>query len=87
MTRMPQIFISLVFAALFDTFAAAETTTPKSGDALGLPAGAGPHLRLPEVHPRAGGQRDRRLLLLALRRRGVDRSVRDHLPHPMIPGL
>ncbi len=43
----------------------------------------GPHLHRAQVHPRAGGQRHRRVLLLALRRRGVDRPVRDHLPHPV----
>ena len=43
----------------------------------------GPHLHGPPVHPRAGGQRDRRVLLLALRRRGVDRPVRHDLPHPV----
>ena len=40
----------------------------------------GPHLPGPQVHPRAGRQRDRRVLLLALRRRGLDRPVRDDLP-------
>ena len=35
------------------------------------------------LHPRAAGQRDRRVLLLALRRRRVDRPVHHHLPHPL----
>ncbi len=39
------------------------------------------HLPGPQVHPRAGRQRDRRVLLLALRRRRVDRAVRHDLPH------
>ena len=33
-----------------------------------------------ESHPRAAGQRHRRLVLLALRRRRVDRPVHHHLP-------
>ena len=37
----------------------------------------------PDLHPRAGRQRGRRVLLLALRRRGVDCAVRRHL-HPAI---
>ncbi len=41
----------------------------------------GPHLRRPQVHPRAGRDRHRRVLLLALRRRGLDRPVRHRLPH------
>ena len=41
---------------------------------------ARPHLHGPQVHPRAGRDRDRRVVLLALRRRGLDRPVRDHLP-------
>ena len=40
----------------------------------------GPHLRGQAVHPRAGDHRHRRVLLLALRRRRLDRPVRDHLP-------
>ncbi len=32
------------------------------------------------VHPRPGDQRDRGVLLLALRRRRLDRPLRDHLP-------
>ena len=35
------------------------------------------------LHPRAAGQRDRRLLLLALRGRRVDRPVHHDLPHPL----
>ncbi|CAA9372495.1 MAG: Cytochrome c oxidase polypeptide III, partial [uncultured Nocardioides sp.] len=48
-----------------------------------LPLRPRPHLRRPQVHPRAGGQRHRGVLLLALRRRGVDRAVRHDLPHPV----
>ena len=40
----------------------------------------GPHLHGEALHPRPRDQRHRRVLLLALRRRGVDRPVRDHLP-------
>ena len=36
-----------------------------------------------ESHPRAAGQRHRRLVLLALRRRRVDRPVHHHLPDPL----
>ena len=35
------------------------------------------------LHPRAADQRHRRVLLLALRRRGLDRPVHHHLPHPL----
>ena len=49
---------------------------------LRLPAH--PHQAL-QVHARAGHRRDRRVVLLALRRRGVDRAVRRHLLHPMTP--
>ncbi len=45
----------------------------------------GPDLRRPQVHPRASGQRHRRVLLLALRRRRLDRPVRHHLSHPSSP--
>jgi cytochrome c oxidase subunit 3 len=41
-----------------------------------------PHEAL-QVHPAAGHRRDRRVVLLALRRRGVGRSVRRHLLHPL----
>ena len=44
---------------------------------------ARPHLHGQAVHPRAGGQRHRRVLLLALRRRRLDRPVRDDLPDPV----
>ncbi len=47
---------------------------------------ARPHLHGQAVHARAGGQRDRGVVLLALRRRGLDRPVRDHLPHPVTSG-
>ena len=36
-----------------------------------------------QVHARAGHRRDRRVVLLALRRRGVGRAVRRHLLHPL----
>ena len=39
-----------------------------------LPVRARPHVRRAALHPRAGDQRDRRVLLLALRRRRVDRA-------------
>ena len=35
------------------------------------------------VHPGAGHRGDRRVVLLALRRRGLDRPVRRHLLHPL----
>ena len=45
----------------------------------------GPHLRVPPLHPPPGHHRDRRLVLLALRRRRVDRPVHDDLPHQVTP--
>ena len=40
----------------------------------------GPHLRGQAIHPRTADQRDRRVVLLALRRRRLDRAVHHHLP-------
>ena len=59
----------------------------------GLHVIGGPHrVHLPadphqaqQVHPRPGHRRDRRVVLLALRRRRVDRVVLRHLLHPMKP--
>src|SRR3984885_8151126 len=48
-----------------------------------VPVRAGPHLRGQDLHPRAAGQRDRCLLLLALRGCRVDRPVHHDLPHPL----
>ena len=45
----------------------------------------GRHLRQPTVHPPAGDDGDRRVVLLALRRRGVDRTVRHDLPAEVGP--
>jgi ubiquinol-cytochrome c reductase cytochrome c subunit len=39
-----------------------------------------------EIYSRTAGQRDRRVVLLALRRRRVDRPVHHHLPHPLVRG-
>ena len=36
-----------------------------------------------QVHPRTAGQRHRRVVLLAFRRRRLDRPVHDHLPDPL----
>ena len=44
-----------------------------------LPAADRTNIPGPDLHPRASRQRDRRVLLLALRRRRLDRSVRRHL--------
>src|ERR1700742_1561834 len=41
------------------------------------------HAHLPACRT---GQRDRRVVLLALRRRRVDRPVHRHLPHPLVRG-
>ena len=39
------------------------------------------------VQPRRGHQRDRHVVLLALRRRRLDRPVRDHLPAEVTPTM
>src|SRR6476469_1039803 len=52
-------------------------------DRLHLPAGAHHH---EQIHTRTGHRRDRRLVLLALRRHRVDRAVRHHLFRPMRRG-
>ncbi|CAA9365068.1 MAG: Cytochrome c oxidase polypeptide III, partial [uncultured Nocardioidaceae bacterium] len=53
---------------------------PRHRRADRLPLRPGAHLPRPQVHPRAGRHRDRRVVLLALRRRRVDRPFRDDLP-------
>ena len=47
----------------------------------------GAHLRREALHPQGGDERHRRLVLLALRRRGVDRPLPRHLRAQMIHAL
>ena len=72
---------------LSSTPTARSSTSPPASTACTSPAACSPSCSCsaarsrPPLHPRPGDQRDRRLVLLALRRRGVDRAVRHDLPH------
>src|ERR1700730_17301301 len=57
-----------------------------AGGAIALLLPPRPYLLGQDIHPRTTGQRDRRVLLLAFRRRRVDRPVHRHLPHPLVRG-
>src|SRR5690606_5799064 len=52
---------------------------PRDGRALRLPARDRPHVRGAQLHPQGGVDRRRRLVLLALRRRRLDRALPGHL--------